>query len=141
MNYRCSSELSKEEVLSRASGSVTYDSRFSLPKSIDGRVYGPRIQLIRRGGLFYVPGRGRFDGVVQEIEGKTYVVGRFNEPWLATGAGLFLGGVLLIGIIAQGNGSLGALLVTGLVSMSGYAMVRYDVSCIKGAIEQIAGRK
>jgi hypothetical protein len=140
MNYRCDSDLSKDVVLARASSFVEYETWHSRPKEIDGRVKGSRIHLIRRAGPFHFPGRGRFDGFVQEIDGKASIVGNFSDPSLATGIGVAfgLGGVATM--FVQGF-SLFGIVACGLLSWGGYALVKSDHTRIKGALDEIAGNK
>ncbi|EON90533.1 hypothetical protein MARLIPOL_18283, partial [Marinobacter lipolyticus SM19] len=140
MNYRCDSDLSKDIVLARASSFVEYDTWYSRPKEIDGRVEGSRIQLTRRGGFFHFPGRGRFDGFVQEIDGKACIVGKLSDPSLATGVGIVLGALGVATMFAQGF-SLFGFVACGLLSLGGYALVKRDHIRIREALEDIAGNK
>ncbi len=140
MNYRCDSDLSKDVILARAESFVEYETWYSRPKEIDGRVRGSRIQLIRRAGPFHFPGRGRFDGFVQEIDGKACIVGKFSDPSLATGVGLGFGAMGIAIMLAQGF-SLFGLFACGLLSFGGYGLVKSDHACIKRALEDIAGNK
>ncbi|MBO6850543.1 MAG: hypothetical protein JJ867_08770 [Marinobacter sp.] len=140
MNYRCDSDFSKDIILARAASFVDYETSYSRPKEIDGRVEGSRIQLIRRAGPFYFPGRGRFDGFVQEIDGNACIVGKFSDVSLASGVGIALGALGFAIMFAQGF-SLFGFVAFGLLTFGGYALVKSDHSRIRRALEEIAGNK
>lgn len=140
MNYRCDSDFSKDTVLARAASFVEYETWYSRPKEIDGRVEGSRIRLIRRAGPFHFPGRGRFDGFVQEVDGKACIVGKFSDVSLATGVGIAFGALGVAIMFAQGF-SLFGYVACGLLTFGGYALVKSDHSRIRRALEEIAGNK
>lgn len=140
MNFRCDSEFSKHTILARAESFVAYETWYSRPKEIDGRVQGSRIQLIRRACPFHFPGRGRFDGFVQEIDGKACIVGKFSDVSLATGVGVAFGALGVAIMFAQGF-SLFGFVACGLLTFGGYALVKSDHSRIRRALEEIAGNK
>lgn len=137
MNYRVSSPLSKAAVLNNAKDLFAYKHWYSLPKDIDGSVEGARIHMVRRGGFFTTIGRGRFDGVVQEIDGKAYIVGRLSSPVFAVGLGVATGLIWAFAMIYQNHWATGLIGATAWI-LGAYTLIKHDHSKLKAHIKEIA---
>lgn len=102
MNLRIESKLTKEELIESTRELLDKGKWYSLPNSFVGRVTGSKVEFSHQGGLVSWPGRGRFTGYIQEIEGKTLISGKLNSKKPAVGIGLMISASILFVFMVSG---------------------------------------
>jgi hypothetical protein len=121
---------SKEDLALLIKKSLGYQSGWSVPKVVEGRVSGNKVNIALKGWLVSWPGRGRFDGIIQDVGGSISLVGHFNSPGIATSFGAAFGAMLAM----AGGGSISSVAPALLCPIGSYAMVRLDHYRIEKAL-------
>ncbi|WP_299178949.1 hypothetical protein [uncultured Neptuniibacter sp.] len=133
MNFRYRTCVSKCDIVEKAKQILVFNGVKKQFPHLKGEVYESKIKLHAKGNW---PGNGEFTGFVQEIDGKTYVVGDYNSPAKSTLTGMVIG-VPLAFLFFSGNFDYAAGVIASF-ALIGYLNVKLDHIRITKFIRHIA---